>query len=191
MNRRCVAPKVMAMSGADTKLECILYIAVSLDGYIADARGGVDWLHPFSDALDGFDAFLAGVDCLIMGHTTYKQVAAMGKWPYGEKPVIVIGGSETKKVHRRVKFVLPSQQALLEAMPSVYASRVWLVGGASTAAFAAESGLITRIDLYTIPIFLGDGLRLFSKPFAALTLTTIDTQQYASGVVRTSYMVKR
>ena len=70
----------------------ILYIAVSVDGYIADADGGVGWLPSGDGGGDdyGYAGFYAGVDAIVMGRRTYEQVRGFGvAWPYPGKPAYV------------------------------------------------------------------------------------------------------
>ena len=72
-----------------------IYIATSLDGFIAREDGDIDWLDAANELVPegedcGFFAFLDSVDCLIMGRNTYEKVLSFGQWPYGEKSVTVV-----------------------------------------------------------------------------------------------------
>ena len=72
-----------------------VYIATSLDGFIARSDGGLDWLNEANatvpDGEDcGFQTFMDSVDALIMGRKTYEQVLSFGEWPYGRTPVVVL-----------------------------------------------------------------------------------------------------
>jgi dihydrofolate reductase len=71
-----------------------VYIAASLDGFIARANGDIDWL-PGGGSEDGgedygFKAFMDTVDVLVMGRKTYEKVLTFAEWPYGSKPVVVL-----------------------------------------------------------------------------------------------------
>src|SRR5258705_3441386 len=66
-----------------------VFIAMSLDGFIARLDGGIDWLRPFHGEEHGYGAFFAGVDALVIGRGTYDAVAAFPEWPYGDKRLIV------------------------------------------------------------------------------------------------------
>lgn len=73
------------------------YMAMSADGYIADAGGGVGWLEPFEDVDYGYDAFLGEIETVVMGRRTYEQIEGFGLgWPYGHREGIVLssGGLE-------------------------------------------------------------------------------------------------
>lgn len=86
-------------------MDAVLYIAQSLDGRIADARGSVDWLHGFEDALGGFAEFLGTVDHVVMGARTYRQIAAFGEWPYGARPVTVIAREPVERHSAEVELL--------------------------------------------------------------------------------------
>ena len=66
-----------------------VFIAVSLDGFIARADGSLDWLDPFHGEEHGYDAFFADVDALVIGRGTYDTVLAFPEWPSGSKRLIV------------------------------------------------------------------------------------------------------
>src|SRR5512132_1555775 len=67
------------------------YVATSLDGFIADREGSVDWLAPYDARLYGYDKFVAEVGAPIMGRRTYEMISAIGEdWAYAGKPVFVL-----------------------------------------------------------------------------------------------------
>lgn len=70
-----------------------VFIATSLDGFIARANGELDWLPPGGGEEHGYDAFMATVDALVIGRKTFETVLTFATWPYGEKPVFVAGGA--------------------------------------------------------------------------------------------------
>ncbi len=115
-----------------------LYIATSVDGYVADEEGGVDWLEEFhsgsSSAEDdaGFDAFFETVDCLVMGATTYEQVLGFDAWPYRDKPTYVFTHRTLQPATEAVEFVDGAVTALSTELKRRY-EHVWLVGGAQLA----------------------------------------------------------
>ena len=79
----------------DTERKLILYISVSLDGFIATSDGGLDWLMeiPNPDKSDyGFSEFIKGIDAIVMGRNTFEKVLSFGEWPYN-KPVFVLSNT--------------------------------------------------------------------------------------------------
>ena len=71
-------------------MTCSVFIATSLDGFIARLDGGLDWLPEGDDEAYGYDAFMASVDALVIGRGTYETVRAFDAWPYGATPVVVL-----------------------------------------------------------------------------------------------------
>ena len=157
-----------------------LYIAVSVDGYIADADGGVGWL-PSGDGGDdyGYAAFYAGVDAIVMGRRTYEQVRGFGvPWPYPGKPAYVFtnrppgdGGSDGDGGGHppEVEFIRSDAGAFVRNIAVRYASIVWLVGGADLAEQFRIAGLIDEYRVFIIPVILGGAFRC-SPGMAALPI---------------------
>ena len=95
----------------------VLYIATSVDGYIATADGSVDWLSEVNDSDEdyGYDQFYAGVDALVMGSKTYEQVLTFGDWPYPDKPVYVMS---QRQLQARPSRVIVTADSSTTALPS-------------------------------------------------------------------------
>jgi dihydrofolate reductase len=163
----------------------VLYVATSLDGFIADRDGGVDWL--FHDGDYGYSDFLAGIEALIMGRKTYEQVLSFGEWPYGDKAAYVYTRSAPQGEHPHVEFVSADVTAFVADLRARCSQDIWLVGGAElTAAFRAQ-GLIDRYVLSVHPVLLGEGISLFEgrQPRAELRLE--GSKSYDSGLVQLVY----
>ncbi len=152
--------------------QIILYIAVSLDGFIADAGGGVDWLPPGDGGDDGGDDkrryadFYAAVSALIMGRRTYDQVRQFGDWPYPGKPVYVFTTRPPDDTPPPgVRFIQIDAAAFARTVASQHtAGPIWLVGGADLANQFRIAGLIDEYRVFVIPIILGQGVPLFGGP---------------------------
>ncbi len=162
-----------------------LYIAVSLDGFIADRDGGVHWLAPFDSAEYGYDAFVAGMDCLIMGRKTYNQVLGFGPWPYAGKRVVVMS-------RHRLPDGAPDGveswhgddvAALLDRLPG----QIWLVGGAQAIGAFLRAGRVDRLRLFVIPRLLGGGIRLFCGDEMAAMPPLRGVRHYSTGVAELDY----
>lgn len=169
----------------------VYYVAASLDGYIADAQGGIDWL---SDATDpdegdyGYAAFYATVDALVMGRTTYDQVRGFGAWPYAGRPAFVFTHTPPEHAthdHPEVTFVGGDPAEVLARFDD--AATVWLVGGGRLAASFQAAGLLDELYLTVLPILLGDGVPLLPVGGPQTLLTLTDATPYASGVVQLRY----
>jgi len=163
----------------------ILYVATSLDGFIADCDGGVDWL--FTDGDYGYGDFLAGIEALIMGRKTYEQVLSFGEWPYGGKAAYVYTRSVLQGEHPHVEFVSGDVSAFVADLRARCSQDIWLVGGAQLIAPFRAQGLIDQYVLSVHPVLLGEGIPLFlgTQPLTELRLE--HTKSYDSGLVQLIY----
>ena len=146
--------------------KAVAYLAVSLDGYIADKDGGVGWLDDFADAQEdgGHEAFVQGVDTVIMGGRTYRQVTealSPDAWPYEGLDCWVWTHDSGPLPHaRRIEGDLA---AWLHAQKQKPGKDIWLCGGAALIAAAADAGEVGRWHLTVLPVLLGSGIRLFPE----------------------------
>ena len=165
--------------------EILLYIATSLDGYIATADGGVAWLTAFESADEdyGYADFLSTVDLLLMGRTTYEQLLTFGVWPYEGKQCVVFG-------HRPIAdpnvTVCDSIESFKEQWIGRF-QRAWLVGGAELVTSFRAHQLISQYILSIIPTILGDGIPLWQAPLPTQPLQQINTTTYPNGLVQIIY----
>ena len=145
----------------------ILYIAVSLDGFIADRQGGVDWLEQASmgEENSGYDEFIQKVDTVLMGYKTYHQVTTQlspDQWPYQGLTTYVLTHrhlDDQKGIH----FFNGPLDQLLDCLKEEKGKNIWLCGGAELVRQAAEAGQIDQIRLTILPVLLGGGIRLFGE----------------------------
>ena len=163
------------------------YVAASLDGYIADADGGVGWL-PEGDSDDyGYADFYAGVDALAMGRRTYDQVLGFGEWPYAGKPAYVFTNNPPDDNPYGVEFVSASPTEFAQSVAARYSGALWLVGGGNLAEQFRLAGLIGECWIFVIPIILGRGVSLFGGGAPHTALELVQTQTYNDGVVMLHY----
>jgi dihydrofolate reductase len=139
-----------------------LYIAQSLDGFIADEEGGVGWLEERGKGGDyGYSDFLDQVGAIVLGAATYEQILGW-TWPYGEIPTWVfthrgLDVPEGATVHltaRPLKEVLPEIKQASDG-------NIWLVGGGDLARQWVDERLLDELILFVVPLLLGGGVRLF------------------------------
>ncbi|GAB7011545.1 dihydrofolate reductase family protein [Halorubrum trueperi] len=170
-----------------------LYIATSVDGYVADAEGRVDWLEEFQtgpndEDVEGFFEFFETVDCLVMGATTYEQVLGFGEWPYEDRPTYVFTHRSLSPATEAVRFVDGEIADLVSELRQQF-DHVWVVGGAHLAQSFLREREIDVIRLSFIPILLGDGIPLFSGEYDEQRLRLTDTTTHGSGIVEHHYEV--
>ncbi len=172
-----------------------VYLAMSVDGYIADADGGVDWLneleHDEADGDMGYGALIASVDAIVMGRKSYETVRGFDvPWPY-EIPVIVLSSSTVDipaELQESVRHLNHSPAELATLLPTQGIDRVYVDGGVTVRGFL-QQGLIDRMTLTTIPILLGDGVSLFEGLGQRVALTLESSTVFSHGLVQSTYLV--
>ena len=166
-----------------------LYIATSLDGYIATPDGGVAWLEPYEAGDYGYEDFLKSVGTLVMGRSTFDQVLGFGDWPYKGKRAIVMTSRPVETLPGGVEVRNANAAAVADEAKSFGGGDVWLMGGGNVVRQFLDAGLIDEMELFVMPLLLGDGVRLFPGSPTQAGLMLEDTQTYPSGVVRLLYAV--
>jgi len=176
-----------------------VYIATTLDGFIARENGELDWLPGSDGEVDvnaenedfGFNAFIDSIDVLVMGRNTYELVLSSGLWPYGNKRVIVLSRTLKKLANN-----LPSSVELKSRLPNeLYtelqeagAQHLYIDGGKTIQGFL-DSGLVDEITITKVPVLIGKGIPLFGDLNKDKSLKHIETQSYKNGFVQSKYAV--
>jgi dihydrofolate reductase len=165
---------------------CFVFIATSVDGFIARRDGGIDWLkrveRPGEDY--GYQKFFDSVDALVVGRGTYDVVRAFDPWPYAGKRCVVM-------THQRFvpkadeEFFAGTPGEVLAKLGAEGVKRIYVDGGAVISQFLA-AGLIERLTISQIPILLGDGLPLFKQP-GEHALTLVESRSFPSGLVQSTW----
>lgn len=169
----------------------ILYIAMSLDGYIARKNGDIDWLNIVETKEEdyGYSLFYNSIDCLIMGSKTYAQISEFGFWPYTDKMTYVLSTHQHESIDDNILITNTEPQHLIAQLPPN--TRVWLVGGGKLAQNFLERDLVNEINIAIVPLLLGEGIRLFDKPLNETHLQLLESTQYPSGLVQLLYSVPK
>ena len=129
-----------------------LYVATSLDGFIADGDGSVDWMAPYDARLYGYEKFLAEVGALVMGRRTFEMINATGEeWPYQGRTVFVLTSEPLSGLPRGV---VTSGRGMLSALQQARETTqkdIWIMGGAVTLQSALEEGLVDLVEMFLVP----------------------------------------
>jgi dihydrofolate reductase len=172
-----------------------VYIATSLDGYIAREDGDLDWLPgsdgEFGNEDLGFKAFMDAVDVVVMGRNTYEMVLASGQWPYGSKRILVLSSKLNELPQESpdtVELRSCSPAELARDLLESGAKHLWVDGGKTIQGFL-NAGLIQEIVVTRIPVLIGSGIPLFGPLDKDLKLRHIDTCSFANGFVQSRYEV--
>ena len=154
----------------------ILYLAVSLDGYIADADGQVAWLDaacPEQSTPSSYDQFIALIDTVIMGRRTYDQIItelSPERWPYcGLTSYVLTHPPDVDQPS--IFFRSQPLSTLLQTLRQQPGRDIWLCGGADLVQQARAQNLIDRYYLTVMPVLLGQGLPLFQSGLAPTALS--------------------
>ena len=179
-------------------LKTSIYIAATIDGFIARADGAIDWLEHDSKGQDyGWGAFRESIDSLILGRQTYEQVLSFGvDWPYQGLATFVWSRTLTKGdifsalTDHVVEVSALAPAALLDELAARGLKSVWIDGGKTLQSFLA-AGLVDLITVTRLPILIGRGIPLFGDLPDDVHLKHLETQSFDSGVVQSSYAVMK
>ncbi|MBL0216748.1 MAG: dihydrofolate reductase [Myxococcales bacterium] len=162
-----------------------VFIATSLDGYIARADGALDWLELVAAPGEshGYEEFMASIDTMVVGRTTYETALGFPEWPYTGKHVIVLT-HRAAAAHPGVELYAGSVTELAARLGE--ATRVYVDGGKVISQFLAAE-LIDDLTISVLPIVLGSGLRLFSGGEGEHRLALEGHRSWPSGLVQLRY----
>lgn len=170
----------------------VLYIATSLDNYIAKPDGNVDWLDspefivPGEDF--GYETFYKSIDTTLMGNNTYQMVLGFDvPFPYPDKKNFVFTRNKGMKDNEHVSFISDDIVAFTKQLKQEKGKDIWLVGGGEINTKLLDHGLIDRIILTLIPKMLGMGIPLFHKPTIETNFHLEECQSYDNGFVQLTY----
>ncbi|MCC4422453.1 GNAT family N-acetyltransferase [Limosilactobacillus reuteri] len=172
----------------------ILFIALSLDGYIADKNGGVDWIHGHSDDSnnpDTYSEFIKDIDTVLMGWNTYHQVRtelSPNKWVYEDLQSYVFTHRQETSIDN-IHFVAEQPVKVVKQLKQQPGKDIWICGGASLVQQLAQQNLIDEYYLTIVPTLLGQGIRLFNTLPNPINLQLIGTKSY-NGFTELRYQQK-
>lgn len=169
-----------------------VFIATSLDGFIARPDGDIDWLlqRDAPDEDHGYAQFIADKDLIVMGRGTYEKVLSLGPWAY-DRPVLVLskqlaGTAVPEALQGKVRFSASAPGELMPALAAQNVGRVYVDGGQLVQSFL-RAGLVADMVITTVPVLLGAGRRLFGALPADVDWTLVSSRSFASGLVQSSY----
>lgn len=139
------------------------YIATSADGYIATKDGSTDFLTQFHNIDCGYDEFIKEINVVIMGRKTYETIISFdGEWPYpNQKGFIVSSNRDLALVHSTLSIWDSSPIELVAYLEQNFNGNAWVIGGAQLQGSFIASNLLSSLEIYIMPILLGDGIPLF------------------------------
>ena len=173
-----------------------VFIATSLDGYITDKNGGIDWLHsipnPENDDM-GYASFIDTIDALVMGRKTFETICSFNiPWPY-EKPVFILSTTLTTLPHDYTDKAFLIKGAIPEVLKTIHQQghqRLYIDGGSTINNFLKKD-FIDEMIITTLPILLGGGTRLFGNLPNLLEFELVGSKTYLNEVPQTHYRRNR
>lgn len=169
----------------------VLYIATSLDGYIADSEGKIDWLETvptYTEADNSYADFYQNVDTVILGRSTYDQVVnelAPDAYPYADADSYILTSRQTEN-SEKVFFTEENVVSLVTSLKKEAGKDIWIVGGKSVVMPLVEKDLIDEYQISTLPVLLGKGIPLFTEFNQRIVLEPLFST-LKNGIVSTTY----
>ena len=188
----------------DAPFSSSVFLGMSVDGFIARRDGDLSFLDGSGDeggsnsggAPDdgeggdfGFAEFVAGIDAIVMGRSTYEFIAPFDDWPYQGKPVHVLSTTLEVGADPRIT-VHPSFDEAVAALGAAGYRRLYVDGGRTVDTFL-RAGLIADLTLSRVPVLIGSGHTPFGELEADIPLEHVRTQTFPGGMVQTTYRVLR
>jgi dihydrofolate reductase len=181
-------------------LKVSVFIAMSLDGFIARADGSLDWLPGSENGESGdeveehgWTAFWDSVDCLVLGRKSFDKVMelAPGAWPYEGTRVIILSNTLAavpEDLADKVELRAADPAALVEELRAEGHKRLYVDGGATIQSFLRQE-LITDMTITVIPVLIGEGIPLFGPLAKDIQLKYVKSESYAGGLVQLLYEI--
>jgi dihydrofolate reductase len=173
--------------------------AATLDGFIADPDGGLQWLFDAAgnptegEPAEDFESFMKGVTAIVMGAATYEFILGEDiPWPHGDTPTWVFANRERPGFDGAdLRFVSGPPADHADAMLAAAGDGVlWLVGGGKLASGFVDDGLLDELLVSVVPVWLGEGIPLFARPLPAQLRLERSREQFR-GLVELAYAVPK
>ena len=169
-----------------------VFIATSLDGFIATSDGGVEWLDEIPNPEDsdfGYVNFMSGIDALVMGRNTFEKVLTFGDWPY-DKPVFVLSNSLSSipaELEGGAEIVTDAPKPLIERLAQRGFRNLYVDGGKVIQSFL-EHDLVDQMIITRVPVLLGGGVPLFGDFTKRLQFKHVKTETFNNTMVQSTYV---
>ena len=160
-----------------------LFIAMSLDGYIADRNGGVDWLvgqDKENNDINTYSEFVKNIDTVIMGWNTYHQIVtelSPDQWVYPDLTTYVVT-HKPQTSSDKIQFTDACPAELVKKLRGKNGKGIWICGGANLVQQLVKADVIDCYYITVIPTILGEGIRLFETTDHEIKLNLVKTQSY-------------
>lgn len=169
-----------------------LFIASSIDGYIADENDNIDWLtqYPNPDGVDyGYNDFFKTIDKVIIGRTTYEEILSFGiEWPYQNCTTYVVTTSKNYTTSTpNTKVINTINKQFIEDLKNSTQKDCWIVGGGKLITSFLDFNAIDEMTISLIPIMIGKGKKLFNNSTIHQVFNLVNSKQFDTGVINLTY----
>jgi dihydrofolate reductase len=172
----------------------ILLLTASLDGFIADREGGIDWLAPApEDVPADYLTLMDSIDCLVMGSATYLVSLELegGMQPFTGRETYVFTSRQDLPPYPGVTFVTSDAVEFTAALKQREGGAIWLFGGGRLATALSDAALVDDYFIAVQPILLGDGIPLWVTPHGRTALELVKAQAWAGGIAELRYAPRK
>lgn len=174
-------------------LKVSVYIATSLDGFIARKNGDLDWLPTPSQGGEdyGYAKFMSTIDHIVMGRNTFEKVLSFGGWHYDKKVIVLTNRNLTlpPELSDKVESASLSPRELVRQLEQRGSRNIYLDGGLTIQRFLRE-GLVNEMIITTIPVLIGEGLPLFGPLDKDIKLELLESRSFKDGLVQNRYKIQ-
>ncbi len=173
-------------------IKTILYIATSLDGFIAKPDGNLDWLTsipPPKEGDYGYAELLRSISTTIMGRKTYDEIIGFGvEWPYTGLDSFVVTANKDLQIKSPDTYILSENlKDFVTDLKKNTDKDIWLIGGGKLVTTFINEGILDKMIITVIPKILGEGLPLFAGKPMETNWKLIEVKSFDTGVVNLTY----
>lgn len=173
-------------------IKTVLYIATSLDGYIARPNGNLDWLTSIPTPKDvdyGYSALLESISTIIMGRKTYEEIIGFGvEWPYkGLDSFAVTSDKDLKIQSPNTSLLTEDLKDFISNLKKKTDKDIWVVGGGQLIKSFLNAGILDKMIITIIPKIIGEGISLFPDKLIESDWKLIEAKSFETGVVNLTY----
>lgn len=170
-----------------------VFVGTSVDGFIARADGGLNFLPEGGGEPHGYDEFIASVDAIVIGRKTFETVLGFGGWAYGDKRIVVLSSrpldlAEALARGGKLEQLGGAPSDIVARLAASGARRLYVDGGITIQGFL-RAGMIQRLVITRVPVLIGEGIPLFGSLPHDVRLRHVATRSYPSGLVQSEYEV--
>jgi dihydrofolate reductase len=167
--------------------KAVLFIAVSMDGFMSGLNGEIDWLDIANNDKFNYEKFDRTVDTTIMGGRTYRQALGFDVPLYPDKTNYIYSKKVDKKAPDNFIFFKGSVPDQLKKLKRKKGKDIFIVGGSAVIHPLIEANAIDEYRIFTLPIMLGKGVPLFPDMKKRVQLSLVGIKKYPSGMVEHHY----